>query len=72
MTDLLGDGLLSVAEVCLLTGMRKSFWYAVMDAGDLPYVKLGSSRRIPRRAVLDYCNERLIGGMNNRIAGARR
>jgi excisionase family DNA binding protein len=49
-----GDGLVKVApDAVELTGMSKSWLYAAMERGDLAYVKLGRSRRIPRAALRD-------------------
>ncbi len=60
--ELVADGLLSVAEACRLLSISRSFLYAQMDAGELPYCRLGRSRRIPRRALLDYAARHLQGG----------
>ncbi len=64
--DLLADGLCTVAVAARLLAVSRSFLYATMDAGELCYVKLGRSRRIPRRALLDYAGRHLHGGEESR------
>jgi excisionase family DNA binding protein len=36
--------------------------YAMMGRGELPFVKLGRSRRIPHRALVELAARNLIGG----------
>lgn len=59
--ELVEDGLLTVAAACRLLSVSRSFLYARMDAGELAYCRLGRSRRLPRRAVLQYAAARLNG-----------
>ena len=47
-----GDGLLRVPEVAKFLGLARSTVYQLMDRGELPYAKIGRSRRVPRRAVV--------------------
>lgn len=49
--ELVSDGLLTVRDAELFTGVGKSKIYALMSDGTLPYCKIGSCRRIPRRAL---------------------
>ena len=51
---LVSEGLVRVTEAGQFLGLSRSAIYELMRAGDLPWVKLGRSRRIPRRAVLEY------------------
>lgn len=60
--QLVADGLVTVAEACRLLAVSRSFLYTEMDAGALPFCRLGRSRRIPRRAVLEYAARYLQGG----------
>ena len=54
------DGLLTVAEAEQITGLKKSKLYLLMASGQLPYCKIGSARRIPRRALLELMARNLV------------
>ena len=43
--------LLKVREVARLLQLSRSAVYTLMDRGELPYVKIGASRRVERAAV---------------------
>ena len=60
--ELFADGLISVPDAAKFLSISKSKLYLVMDAGELPYVKIGSSRRIPKRALVVFVEQRLKGG----------
>jgi excisionase family DNA binding protein len=60
--DWVADGLMQVAEVAQFLSVGRSTVYQLMDRGELPFVKLGASRRIPRRAVLNLASANLKGG----------
>lgn len=60
--DLIADGLLTVEQAGRLLSCSRSFLYTRMNAGELPFARLGRARRIPRRAVLDFAAARLTGG----------
>jgi excisionase family DNA binding protein len=57
--DLVAGGLLTVAAACELLAVSRSFLYARMDAGEIPYCRLGRARRIPRRAAIAFAAARL-------------
>jgi excisionase family DNA binding protein len=57
MTD---DGLLTVDEARQFLRASRSTVYALMDSGDLAYVKFGRNRRIPRRALIEFATSNLI------------
>jgi excisionase family DNA binding protein len=61
-TELVADGLQRVTEAASFLGISRSHVYQLMDSGVLPYVKLGRSRRVPRRAVLQLAASRLVNG----------
>lgn len=61
--ELLADGLTNVAGACQFLGLSRTSVYSLMDSGTLPYVKLGASRRIPRRALYDLAKANLVGGV---------
>ena len=50
---LVADGLLTVKEAAAFLRLSRSSLYAMMDRGELPYAKLGRSRRIPRRGLVE-------------------
>ena len=52
---------MSVRNVARFLGVSRSLVYELMGWGELPWVKLGRARRIPRRAVVDLAARRLIG-----------
>ena len=59
---LVADGLLTVAEAASFLSVSRSRLYTLMDQGALAFVKLGHSRRIPRRAVVELAARSLHGG----------
>jgi excisionase family DNA binding protein len=60
--DLLKDGLTTVAEAAKFLSLGRSTLYELMDNGELRYVKIGSSRRIPKRALMELAKTNLQGG----------
>ena len=62
--ELVADGLLTVREVADFLRISRSRLYELMDRGELIYLKLGRSRRIPRRAVIELAARELRGGFN--------
>jgi excisionase family DNA binding protein len=59
---LVADGLAPIAEACEFLGLSRSNLYTIMDRGELPYVKLGGARRIPRRALVTLAAAGLRSG----------
>lgn len=53
------DGLGSIRDAAQYLGVSRSSIYRLMDQGLLAYVKLGRSRRIPRRAVIELAARNL-------------
>lgn len=64
---LVRDGAVSVSEAQAITGLGRTFLYGAMQRGELPYVKIGSARRIPRRALEQWLADHLMVG-NERVA----
>ena len=60
--DLVADGLLTIAESASFLRLSRSSIYLLMDVGELPFVKLGRSRRIPKRALIELAARGLRGG----------
>jgi excisionase family DNA binding protein len=61
-TGLVADGLDRIPEVSRFLGISRSQIYALMDSGMLPYVRIGRSRRVPHRAVVELAQRNLIVG----------
>jgi len=61
-TDLVTDGLVTVQEAAEFLSISRSKLYELMDKGELIFVKIGRSRRIPRRALIDLAARGLKGG----------
>ena len=57
--ELVSDGLQTVLEVARFLGVSRATVYNYMDAGELPFVKLGRSRRIPKKAAVHLAARRL-------------
>ena len=62
-TALVEDGLLTVAEAAAFLRLSRSTIYTLMDQGELRFVKIGRSRRVPRRAVVELALSGLQGGV---------
>ena len=59
-SDLLSD-LLTVQEAVKITRLSRSKVYLLLDAGELPHVSIGRTRRIPRAALMDFMQRHLVG-----------
>ena len=55
------EGLARVPEAEKFLGISRAKLYALMDAGDLAYAKVGRSRRIPWVALREYAAKCLVG-----------
>jgi excisionase family DNA binding protein len=58
---LVHDGLNRIDEAAEFLGLSRSQIYALMEAQELVYVKIGRSRRIPRRALIEFAARCLRG-----------
>src|SRR4051812_34658903 len=52
--QLMSDGLDRIETAGRFLGISRSRVYELMDAGELKFVKIGRSRRIPRRALIEF------------------
>jgi excisionase family DNA binding protein len=68
--DLLGEGLVTVKEAGRFLGLSVASVYNLMSRGELPYVKLGRSRRIPRVALVQLAARNLVGRREDKPADA--
>jgi len=59
--DIVSEGLMTVAAASEFLSIGRSKLYDLMDSGELRYVKLGRSRRIPRRSVHQLAAANLTG-----------
>jgi excisionase family DNA binding protein len=60
--QLVESGLDRVREAARFLGISVSQAYALMERGELPFVKFGKSRRIPRRALIEFAKRHLMNG----------
>ncbi len=61
--ELVADGLFTVAEAASFLRLSRSNLYVLMERGELAFVKLGRSRRIPRRALVELAAGGLRGSV---------
>ena len=54
-------GFTTVAEAAEFLAVSRPHVYVLMDRGDLPFVRFGRCRRIPRRALHDFVSVALRG-----------
>jgi excisionase family DNA binding protein len=54
------DGLMTVPEAADFLRVSRSSIYQMMERGELSYVKLGKSRRLPRAALKRLIEESLV------------
>ena len=60
--EIVSGGLMTVSEVARFLGLSRASIYLLMERGELPWVKLGRARRVPRRAVVELASRNLLGG----------
>jgi len=53
------DGMLSVAAAAKFSGIGVTKLYALMGSGDLPSVRYGRKRLIPRRGLVAFLESRI-------------
>ena len=58
-TDLLADGFATVPQAAKFLQLSRAKVYQLMDGCELVYAKFGKSRRIPKRALLEYAQRSL-------------
>lgn len=59
---MVADGLMGVGAAAVFLSLARSTIYLLMESGHLPFVKIGRSRRIPKRAVIELAARNLRGG----------
>lgn len=60
--ELVNSGMAKVKEVSEFLSLSRAMIYKLMETGQLQYVKIGRSRRIPRLSMKELAKECLIGG----------
>ena len=61
INEFVSDGLLTVADAAAFLNLSRTTLYGLMERGALPYVKIGRSRRVPRRALVELAGANLKG-----------
>lgn len=59
-SDMLSDGTMSVKQAAQFTGFGTRMIYDALVAGSLSYVQCGKRKVIPRKALLEFLNDRLV------------
>jgi excisionase family DNA binding protein len=54
------QGLSTIRQAEQFLASSRSTIYALMDRGELPYVKIGKSRRIPSKALREFAERCLV------------
>ncbi len=57
---MVNDGMLTVDAAAKFLSLSRTTIYDMMESGDLPYVKFGRSRRVPRRALIEAAAGALV------------
>jgi excisionase family DNA binding protein len=59
---LCSDGLLRPSEAAAFLGISRSVFWVLMQSGRIPFARVtpAGNRRIPRRALIDYAEARLV------------
>lgn len=60
--DRLRDGLLTIEEACEFARISRSRLYELMQGGQLVFLKLGKSRRVPKASLIDLLEHYLVVG----------
>jgi excisionase family DNA binding protein len=59
--DLVSEGFAKLPEAGRFLGLSRATLYSLMNNGQLPFAKLGRSRRIPWRALKEWAARGLVG-----------
>jgi excisionase family DNA binding protein len=57
---LVSDGLCTVKDATKFWGIKKTLVYSLMERGDVPYVRIGRRRLIPKKVLVNYAAKNLI------------
>lgn len=59
--SIVSEGMMSVDEAMEFLSISRSHLYQLMEDGEIPYAKIGRSRRIPKAALISYLAANLRG-----------
>jgi excisionase family DNA binding protein len=59
--QVVGEGLLTLKAAAEFLQVGRSSLYQAMNRGELPFCKVGKLRRIPKRALVRFAADRLVG-----------
>jgi excisionase family DNA binding protein len=62
--DLVADGMLNIKEAAAFLHVSRSTLWMYMEKGMLPYAKIGGSRRIPRKALIELASKSIQKGID--------
>ena len=60
-SELLEEGAMQIKDAVAWSGISRSRLYEAMAQGDLPFVRVGERRLIPKRGLKTYLASRLEG-----------
>ena len=58
--ELVADGLKTIKEAAAFSKVSVALLYKLMASGELPYTKIGRSRRIPHKALIELAARNLV------------
>jgi excisionase family DNA binding protein len=59
--EMLEGGLVTIGDAATFLRLGRSTVYQLLEAGQLPSVKIGRARRIPRAAIVELAARHLVG-----------
>jgi len=62
---LVEDGLDRISEASHFLGISRSSLYELMENGELPFCKIGRSRRVPHRALVEFAARHVCDKVQN-------
>lgn len=65
LSELLAEGFDTVPEAAKYLRLCRATVYVLMDRGELASARFGKARRIPRRALREYAERCLVGGLDH-------
>jgi len=59
--EIVAEGLQRISEAARFLSVSRSLIYRLINSGVLPTVRIGRSRRLPIKAVIDFAAARMTG-----------
>jgi excisionase family DNA binding protein len=59
-TEMIEDGAFAIPEAQRFSTLSRATIYNLMESGELPYIKMGRRRAIPRRALIEMMSRGLV------------